>query len=50
MVAREEYEGQARSRKEQAIQMKAEGMKYKGIAEALEVSVDTVKGYFRRKV
>lgn len=48
VIPRAEYEGRAAERRQKAVEMKARGMKYAEIAEALGVSLDTVKGYFRK--
>ena len=54
MKERAEYEAERKAQtdmnRQQAIRMKAEGKKQKEIATALNVSVDTVKSYFRKKV
>lgn len=46
-VTREEY--LSKSQKEKGIKLKENGLKYKQIADELNVSIDTVKGWFRTK-
>lgn len=47
---REEYLKEAAERRKKAAELKAQGMKYKEVAQALNVSLDTVKSWFRKKV
>ena len=47
---REEYLSEADARKKKAKKLKEKGFKYKQIAQELNVSVDTVKSWFRKKV
>lgn len=49
-VERSVYEGTAAQRRETALVLRAEGRKNREIAETMGVSLDTVKGYFRKKV
>jgi Sigma-70, region 4 len=49
VIPREEYLKQFQENKSKAIELKAKGMKYREIAEELGVSIDTVKGWFRKK-
>jgi hypothetical protein len=48
-VTREEYLEQFVDIKTKGIELKAQGLKYQEIAKELNVSVDTVKGWFRKK-
>jgi len=46
--SRQEYLSQFRAVKQKGIELKERGMKYREIAEELDVSIDTVKGWFRK--
>ncbi|WP_230932263.1 hypothetical protein [Priestia sp. TSO9] len=48
MKPKEEYLGAFHKVKEQGIELKDQGFKYKEIAEQLNVSINTVKGWFRK--
>lgn len=47
---RDVYLQEAESRRQKAVELKAAGYKYKQIAEELNVSLHTIKSYFRKKV
>lgn len=47
--SRQEYLNQFRVMKQKGMDLKAQGLKYQEIADELYVSLDTVKGWFRKK-